>query len=305
MTNEKGHRLTACINDYIQLLKPRVISLVLLTACVGLIRAPVHMNPLLAALALLCIALGGGGASALNMWYDSDIDTLMKRTRSRPIPIGSITRKQCFNFGMTLSVLSVFILGSFTNWLAAAFLAFTIFFYLVIYTIFLKRTTPHNVVIGGAAGAFPPIIGWTAATGTVSLESIILFLIIFLWTPPHSWALSLLMKKDYEAACIPMMPNVYGHKSTVTQIFFYSLFMVLSSLFPYLIGFAGAAYGFISSALGIIFMRYAWKLRRAQHYEERIVSAKKLFFFSIFYLSILFAVLLVEISVRRIRHSIV
>jgi len=286
--------------DYMALLKPRVMSLVVFTALVGLVVAPGHMNPVLAALAILCIAVGGGASGALNMWYDADIDALMKRTRSRPIPAGLITRGQVLVFGLVLSGFSVLVMGVFINWFSAAFLAFTIFFYVVVYTIWLKRSTPQNIVIGGASGAFPPVIGWAATTGTVSLESMVLFLIIFLWTPPHFWALSLFTATDYEAARIPMMPNVRGERSTRNQIFGYAILMALAGILPYGMGFAGPVYGFSSVVLGLIFVIYSWHLWSAQSHEKTVAAARKLFFFSLFYLTALFAVLLAEVLAMRV-----
>lgn len=289
----------ACSADYISLLKPRVMSLVVFTALVGLVVAPVTVNPLLGALAILCIAVGGGASGALNMWYDADIDRVMKRTRSRPIPAGLITHNEVLVFGLVLSACSVFTMGVFINWFSALFLAFTIFFYAVVYTIWLKRSTPQNIVIGGAAGAFPPMIGWAAATGGISAESIVLFLIIFLWTPPHFWALSLFVKTDYEAAKIPMMANVRGEKSTKLQSFVYAVLMALCGVAPWFMGFAGVVYGGASAILGLVFVIYAWRMWRVPAGELTMKAAKKLFFFSLVYLSSVFGVLLVETLLRR------
>lgn len=292
-------RAYARTDDYMILLKPRVMSLVIFTAFVGLVIAPGHMHPVLAVLAILCIAVGGGASGALNMWYDADIDAVMKRTRSRPIPAGLVTRGQGLVFGLVLSALSVLVMGVFINWFSAAFLGFTIFFYVVVYTIWLKRSTPQNIVIGGAAGAFPPMIGWAAATGSVSLESAVLFLIIFLWTPPHFWALSLFTATDYETAHVPMMPNVRGERSTKNQIFGYAVVMSLAGVLPYLVGLSGIVYGLFSFILGLIFVVCSWQLRCAQSHEKTVSAARKLFFFSLFYLTALFAVLLVETLVIR------
>jgi heme o synthase len=209
----------ATAGDYLELLKPRVMSLVVFTAFVGMVAAPVTLNPFIAVIAILAIAIGAGASGALNMWYDADIDALMSRTKARPIPKGRIAPREALGFGLVLAALSVLTLGVLVNWLSAGLLAFTIFFYAVIYTMWLKRWTPQNIVIGGAAGSFPPVIGWAAATGTVSLESVILFLIIFLWTPPHFWALALYKSGEYARAGIPMMPNVVGPASTRRQIF--------------------------------------------------------------------------------------
>ncbi|WP_273760050.1 heme o synthase [Bartonella sp. ML70XJBT.G] len=287
------------IGDYITLLKPRVMSLVVFTALVGLVVSPVSIHPFYSFLAIFCIAVGGGSAGALNMWYDADIDAVMERTKNRPIPMGKITPKRAFIFGMILSMLSVLIMGIFINWFAAFFLAFTIFFYVVIYTIWLKRITPQNIVIGGASGAFPPMIGWAATTGTVSLNSFLLFLIIFMWTPPHFWSLSLFSSLDYEAAGIPMMPNVRGVYSTKKQILFYTILMAISAVGPYITGLAGIFYGIFSTVLSIIFIYFAYRLWKSDTYDATIVMAKKVFFFSLFYLAALFGILLIESLVWR------
>lgn len=287
-------------NDYMSLLKPRVMSLVVFTALVGMLVAPVSINPVLGFLAILCIAVGGGASGALNMWYDADIDAIMKRTQKRPIPAGKISGGEVLVFGLVLSALSVLTMGIFINWFSAAFLAFTIFFYVVIYTMWLKRSTPQNIVIGGASGAFPPMIGWAAATGTISWESIVLFLIIFMWTPPHFWALSLFTTTDYGAARVPMMPNVRGERSTKNQIFVYAVIMAICGIAPYFMGFAGITYGVVSTVLGIIFVYRSFQLWKTQTKEQTLPFAKKLFFFSLFYLTALFAVLLVESLAARL-----
>ncbi|BBL53647.1 protoheme IX farnesyltransferase [Bartonella quintana] len=285
------------IYDYITLLKPRVMSLVVFTALVGLVVSPVSINPLYGFLAILCIAIGGGGAGVLNMWYDADIDAVMKRTRNRPIPSGKISSRKAFVFGMVLSMLSVLMMGKLINWFAAFFLAFTIFFYIVIYTIWLKRRTPQNIVIGGAAGAFPPMIGCAAATGTVNIESFLLFLIIFMWTPPHFWSLSLFSSLDYGAAGIPMMPNVRGERSTKKQILFYTILMTISAAGPFIIDFAGIFYAIFSTILSVIFIYFAFRLWKADTYDATILMAKKTFFFSLFYLAAIFGILLIEFLV--------
>src|SRR6478752_5841032 len=228
--------------DYLALLKPRVMSLVVFTALAGLVVAPGHMHPVLAFFALLCIAIGAGAAGALNMWYDADIDAVMSRTADRPIPAGRVTRGEALGFGTTLAVGSVAVLGLAANWLAAGLLAFTIFFYVAIYTMWLKRSTPQNIVIGGAAGAFPPMIGWAAATGGLSVEPCLLFLIIFLWTPPHFWALSLVRTDDYARARIPMLPVVAGVTETRRQILLYAIVLAPVGASPWLLGYAGAIY---------------------------------------------------------------
>lgn len=300
INTDHEYRLSeAMASDYITLLKPRVMSLVVFTGLVGLMLAPGHMNPVLAAITILCIAVGAGASGALNMWYDADIDIIMKRTRNRPIPAGLISPEQVLVFGITLSVFSVLTLGLFVNWLSGALLAFTIFFYVVIYSMWLKRSTPQNIVIGGASGAFPPMIGWAAATGSISFDSIVLFLIIFLWTPPHFWALSLFMSNDYEAARIPMMPNVKGEASTKRQIVGYSLIMAPVGILPWVMGFAGITYGIISAVMGVVFVYYAWRLLQAPSHDQMIAAARKLFRFSLLYLAGLFATLLVEVLVYK------
>jgi len=280
--------------DYVALLKPRVMSLVVFTALVGMVLAPVKINPLLGFLAILCIAIGGGASGALNMWYESDIDALMQRTKTRPIPSGLIKPGEALVFALSLAAFSVLIMGLFINWFAALFLSFTIFFYAVIYTIFLKRATPQNIVIGGAAGAFPPMIGWAAATGSLSLESFVLFLIIFMWTPPHFWALSLFTTTDYQAARIPMMPNVRGVAATKNQIVLYSWPMAAIGVLPYFFGMASLFYAIIALSLGGLFVFYAHALKKAQEEEVLKLAAKRLFAFSLFYLSVIFTILLLE-----------
>src|SRR5215203_502619 len=244
--------------DYFNLLKPRVMSLVVFTAFVGLYVAPGSINPVIAAIAILAIAIGAGASGALNMWYDADIDAVMGRTSLRPIPSGRVAPREALTFGIILSAFSVVMLGLLVNWLSAGMLAFTIFFYAVIYTMWLKRSTPQNIVIGGAAGAIPPVIGWAAATGAVSLESVILFLIIFLWTPPHFWALALFKSDEYGRAGIPMMPNVAGLASTRRQIFAYALVIWPVGVLPSLVGSASAGYGIVAFGLGAAFAWYAW-----------------------------------------------
>jgi protoheme IX farnesyltransferase len=291
-TRPQGGQGTA--RDYLALLKPRVMSLVLFTALVGLAIAPGHINPVIAFAALLCIAVGAGASGALNMWYDADIDARMSRTQSRPIPSGRITPGEALGFGATLAMGSVLTMGLLVNWQCAALLAFTIFFYLFIYTMGLKRRTQQNIVIGGAAGAFPPMIGWAAVTGTVSVESIVLFLIIFMWTPPHFWALALFRAGDYEKAGVPMMPNVSGERETRRQIVLYSLLLVPITLLPGLLHFAGVLYMLVTGVLGLIFLALAIRLgmTRAGAGQERV--AKHLFAYSILYLFLVFAVLLIE-----------
>ncbi|MGB8819036.1 MAG: heme o synthase [Rhizobiaceae bacterium] len=278
--------------DYFQLLKPRVMSLVVFTAFVGMMLAPGSINPFLGFVSILAIAVGAGASGALNQWYDADIDAIMSRTKTRPIPSGKVLGREALVFGLILSLLSVMTLGLYANWLAGGLLAFTIFFYAVVYTMWLKRSTPQNIVIGGAAGAFPPMIGWAAVTGTVSLESLVLFLIIFLWTPPHFWALALFKAKDYGDAGIPMMPNVAGEPSTKLQILLYALLVAPVGVAPWFLGFAGSVYGVASAVLGAVFVWHAFKVWQMPETDRAMVPAKKLFGFSLIYLTALFAILL-------------
>jgi heme o synthase len=282
----------ATVGDYIALMKPRVMSLVVFTALVGLAVAPDALHPVTAFTALLCIAVGAGAAGALNMWYDADIDAVMTRTARRPVPMGRIRSGEALAFGLTLGSFAVVVLGLLVNWIASALLAFTIFFYVVVYTIWLKRSTPQNIVIGGAAGAFPPMIGWAASTGSLSLEPILLFLIIFFWTPPHFWALALYRTQDYERAGIPMMPVVAGDMSTRRQIMLYTLILVPLGVAPWLLGYAGVIYATTAIAAGGVMVALGWQVLRERRPAER--ASRNLFAFSILYLFLLFAVLLVE-----------
>jgi heme o synthase len=296
----EGVRLSeATARDYLQLLKPRVMSLVVFTAFVGLVAAPVSLNPVVAVISILAIAVGAGASGALNMWYDADIDAVMTRTAGRPVPTGRIAPGEALAFGLVLSVLSVMTLGVLGNWVAASLLAFTIFFYAVVYTMWLKRSTPQNIVIGGAAGAFPPMIGWAAATGSVSLESVVLFLIIFLWTPPHFWALALFKSDDYARAGIPMMPNVAGEASTRRQIFAYALLIAPVGVLPWALGFTGPGYGLTAAALGLGFVFHAGRVLRMQPDDRLMRPAKALFAYSLIYLFGIFAAYLAEIVFSR------
>jgi len=300
LIDEAGFRMSeATASDYFALLKPRVMSLVVFTAFVGLVAAPVTINPLLAVIAILAIAIGAGASGALNMWYDADIDAVMTRTAGRPVPAGRVSPGEALSFGLVLSVLSVMTLGVLVNWLSAALLAFTIFFYAVVYTMWLKRWTPQNIVIGGAAGAIPPVIGWAAVTGTVSLESLILFLIIFLWTPPHFWALALFKSEDYARAGIPMMPNVAGQASTRRQIFAYALILAPVGILPWALGFTTSAYGAVSAVLGAGFVWYAWKVLGMADDDRAMKPAKALFGYSLLYLFAIFATYLADCVVGR------
>ncbi|WP_208982598.1 heme o synthase [Pannonibacter phragmitetus] len=282
------------VGDYIALLKPRVMSLVIFTAFVGMMLAPGSIHPLFAGVALLCIAVGAGASGALNMWYDADIDAVMSRTAKRPIPAGKITPDEALAFGMVLSIGSVLVLGLLVNWFAGAFLAFTIFFYAVVYTMWLKRSTPQNIVIGGAAGAFPPMIGWASVTGSISLESVVLFLIIFMWTPPHFWALALFKSGDYRAAGIPMLPVVAGEAATRRQILIYSIILAPLAVAPYALGFAGVVYGVAATVLGAVFLGLAVAVYRKREGEAARKAAVRLFSFSILYLFLLYALMLGE-----------
>ena len=282
------------VRDYIALLKPRVMSLVVLTALTGMIAAPGSMNPALMVIALICISIGAGASGALNMWYDADIDAKMQRTAARPIPRGRITPDEALAFGTFLSFASVISLGMLVNWVAAAGLAGTIAFYLFVYTMWLKRSTPQNIVIGGAAGAFPPMLGWAAATGSVGIESLVLFAIIFLWTPPHFWALALYRCRDYERVGVPMLPVVSGPDETRKQILLYALVMAPVACLPALIGIGGAAYAASSVLAGGYFIWLAVDVYRVREGNAADAKAKALFKFSIFYLFLLFVVLLLE-----------
>jgi len=292
--------LEPSVGDYVTLMKPRVMTLVILTALAGLVVAPGAIHPVIAIIAIVAISVGAGASGALNMWYDADIDQHMARTAARPIPRGRVTPGDALQFGAVLSVMSVLTLGVLVNWVAGALLAITIAFYLFIYTMWLKRRTPNNIVIGGAAGAFPPMIGWAAVTGGVSLESILLFLIIFVWTPPHFWALALLRLRDYERVGVPMLPVVAGTAETRRQIILYSLALVPLAIAPYFMGFAGIAYGIASAVLGAVFLWLAFNVWRITEGREADQACKRLFWFSILYLYALFAILLVEGAVTRL-----
>jgi heme o synthase len=288
------------IGDFVALMKPRVMSLVVFTALVGMLLAPQQLHPALGAIALVCIAVGAGASGALNMWYDADIDALMQRTASRPIPRGRVTPDEALTFGTILAIGSVATLGLIVNWVAGALLAFTIAFYILVYTMWLKRRTPQNIVIGGAAGAFPPMIGWAAATGSVGLESLALFAIIFMWTPPHFWALALYRSRDYARAGVPMLPVVAGPEETRKQIVIYAALLVPLALWPAFIGLAGGLYVLVASVLGAIFLALALAVYRTREGREADSAARQLFAFSILYLFGLFATLLIERGMERL-----
>ncbi|GJL87523.1 MAG: protoheme IX farnesyltransferase [Minwuia thermotolerans] len=279
----------ASAGDYFALLKPRVMSLVLFTGLIGVIVAPGTIHPAMAVIALICIAVGAGASGAMNMWFDADIDAVMERTQQRPIPKGRITPQEALTFGLFLSAASVFTMGLLVNLAAAGLLAFTIFFYVVVYTMWLKRLTVQNIVIGGAAGAFPPVIGWAAVTGGLELPAWTMFLLIFLWTPPHFWALALFRSGDYARADVPMLPVVHGEKSTRRQIVGYSFLMFAASFAPLYFGIGGVAYLAGAALLGAVFLFVAFMLLREREGTYR--WAGRLFGFSIFYLFVLFALL--------------
>jgi protoheme IX farnesyltransferase len=284
----------ARVEDYFALLKPRVMSLVVFTAIIGLLLAPGGINPFVGIIAILCIAVGAGGSGALNMWYDADIDAVMSRTANRPIPSGRVTRGEALAVGLICSGFSVGILGLATNWLAAGLLAFTIFFYAVVYTMWLKRSTPQNIVIGGAAGAFPPMIGWAAVTGDISLASCAMFLIIFLWTPPHFWALALYKVGDYGRAGIPMLPNVAGERATKVQIVLYAFVLVAATFIPVAIGLSGWLYGAIAAITGTSLLFLAVRLFRTAESVRMKKVARTLFIYSSSYLFVIFLALMVD-----------
>ncbi|WP_430464731.1 heme o synthase [Tabrizicola sp.] len=291
----------AQFGDYVQLLKPRVMSLVVFTALVGLLVAPVSLHPVEAFTAILFIALGGGASGALNMWWDADIDAVMRRTQNRPIPSGRVQPGEALAVGLALSGISVVMLALATNLVAAALLAFTIFFYVVVYSVWLKRITPQNIVIGGAAGAFPPMIGWVAATGSVSIEAALMFMLIFMWTPPHFWALALFMKSDYGDAKVPMLTETHGRKSTRAHVWWYTVALVPFSMALAFTSIGGPIYMAAAVILNLMFLRGAWSIWRR---DEAVADAdryrveKSVFRFSLLYLFLLFVALLADAGLR-------
>jgi protoheme IX farnesyltransferase len=291
--------------DFFALLKPRVMSLVVFTALAGMLIEPTHVHPLIGFISLLCIAVGAGASGALNMWYDADIDAVMGRTAQRPVPSGRVTPDEALGFGLTLSAFSILTLGLVSNWLAASLLAFTIFFYGVIYTMWLKRWTPQNIVIGGAAGALPPVVACAAVTGSVSLASLVLFAIIFIWTPPHFWALAIGKAEDYGRAGIPMMPNVKGEKHTRLEILLYSLVMAPTGVLPYILGQASPVYGAIAALSGAFMIYLAVNVWRATDPAVADKACKMLFGTSILYLFLLFGVIVIENTVAILLHMTV
>jgi protoheme IX farnesyltransferase len=290
------------IKHYFELLKPRVMRLVVFTAAVGLFCAPVPIHPLIAFASLLCVAIGAGAAGALNMWWDSDIDRIMKRTRQRPIPSGMIDSDEALAVGLVLSVMSVMMLGLFANYFSAALLAFTIFFYIIIYSIWLKRSTPQNIVIGGAAGAFPPMIGWSIATGNVSIESILMFALIFIWTPPHFWTLALFMNEDYSKAKVPMLTVIKGMQTTRVYIFVYTIFLSVVAISISFTAIGGLFYFLLASTLNIWFLWGAGKMLYRSNdtaKADKFFVEKRIFLFSIFYLFAHFMAIAVEVLLKK------
>jgi protoheme IX farnesyltransferase len=294
-TISPAQALPADWRDLLALTKPRVMTLVVFTGLCGLLVAPATIHPVLAFTAILCIALGAGAAAALNMWYEADLDALMKRTRSRPIPAGRLDRQTALHFGVGLAFFSVILMGVATNWFAASILAVSILFYVFVYTIWLKRRTPQNIVIGGAAGAFPPLIGWAAVTGDVAALPLLLFGLIFLWTPPHFWALSLFVRSDYAAAGVPMLPVIAGAKATRVQILLYTLPMAAAAIAPWPLGLAGALYGLAATALSLAFLVLALRVLFNRATEPAgMKPEKQLFAYSILYLFALFGALVLD-----------
>jgi protoheme IX farnesyltransferase len=287
------------VRDWITLLKPRVLTLVVYSGIAGLLVAPGSIHPVLAITAILCITLAAGAAGAINMWYDRDIDAVMRRTQKRPIPAGRVSAEAALTYGVVLGVGSVALMGLATNWLAAAVLAFSIFFYVVIYTMWLKRRTPQNIVIGGAAGAFPPLIGWVAVTGSIEALPLVLFAIVFMWTPPHFWALSLWAHEDYKRAGVPMLPVVAGARETRRQVLIYTLLLAPLTLAPWLMGFSTWAYGLAAALLGLNFLRHAWAVWRDAQDDQGVsltkdAPAKACFKYSISYLFLLLGALVLD-----------
>ncbi|TFI58907.1 protoheme IX farnesyltransferase [Sphingomonas parva] len=292
---DQSESLPAEWRDFVALTKPRVMSLVVFTGLCGLLAAPAHIHPILGFTAILCIALGAGAAAALNMWYEVDLDAKMKRTASRPLPAGRMDRQSALHFGVGLGVFSVLLMGLATNWLAAGVLAVSILFYVLVYTVWLKRRTPQNIVIGGAAGAFPPVIGWAAVTGDVTLLPILLFTLIFLWTPPHFWALSLFVRSDYAAAGVPMLPVVAGPRVTRQQIALYTLPMGAAAVAPWPLGLAGPLYGIAASALSLAFLVLSLLVLANRATEPAgMKPEKRLFAYSVLYLFAIFGALVLD-----------
>lgn len=292
----------ASFGDFFALLKPRVMTLVVFTAFVGLLAAPVPVHPMIAFASILFIAIGGGASGALNMWWDADIDAVMTRTKKRPIPAGKVTEQDAFAIGTTLSVMSVIMLGLASNWVAGALLGFTIFFYVVIYTMWLKRWTPQNIVIGGAAGAFPPMIGWAVATGGISIESVLMFCLTFMWTPPHFWALALFMRKDYDNAGVPMLTVTHGRRATRIHILVYTLLLAVMAIGAAFTSIGGPIYLATAVVLNALFIKGAWDIFRRNEEKSEVdnFKAERGFFkLSLLYLFLHFGAILVESILTR------
>jgi len=294
-TAEPTLTLPAEWRDFLALTKPRVMTLVVFTGLCGMLAAPVAINPILGFTAILCIALGAGAAGALNQWYEADLDAKMKRTLARPLPAGRMDKQSALHFGVGLAIFSVLLMGVGVNWIAAAILTVSILFYVLIYTVWLKRRTPQNIVIGGAAGAFPPLIGWAAATGDIALLPVLLFALIFLWTPPHFWALALFVKTDYANAGVPMLPVVAGERTTRSQIGLYTIPMAIAAIAPWPLGLTGAIYGIAAIVLTGIFALLAVQVAtRTTQAEDAMKPEKRLFAWSILYLFAMFGALVVD-----------
>lgn len=302
-TRSHAAQAEAQLSDYFALLKPRVMTLVVFTAFVGLLAAPNPVHPFIGFCAILFIAIGGGASGALNMWWDADIDAVMKRTQRRPIPAGRVTGDEAFGIGMALSAFSVVFLGLATNWVAAGLLAFTIFFYVVIYTMWLKRWTPQNIVIGGAAGAFPPMIGWAAATGGISVESVLMFCLTFMWTPPHFWALALFMRKDYDNADVPMLTVTHGRRATRNHILVYTVLLAVLAIAAGFTSVGGPVYLATSVVLNILFVRGAvqiWRRDEDISEDDNFAVERSFFKLSLLYLFAHFGAILIEAGLDKI-----
>ena len=302
ITNTPTREYDAQLGDYFALLKPRVMSLVVFTAFVGLLAAPVSVNPVIGFCAILFIAIGGGASGALNMWWDADIDAVMRRTARRPIPSGRVQPGEALGLGMALSAFAVVFLGLATNWLAAGLLAFTIFFYVVIYTMWLKRATPQNIVIGGAAGAFPPMIGWAAATGSVSVEAVLMFCLTFMWTPPHFWALALFMRSDYDDAGVPMLTVTHGRRATRVHILVYTVLLAGLALAAAFTSIGGPVYLAVALVLNALFLKGAWDIFRRDETQSEVDNfrtERRFFKLSLLYLFAHFGAILIEAGLAR------
>ncbi|MDA7425480.1 heme o synthase [Thalassococcus lentus] len=300
--DSKAYEAEAQFGDYFALLKPRVMTLVVFTALVGLLAAPVAVHPFVGFCAILFIAVGGGASGALNMWYDADIDAVMRRTAKRPIPAGKVTRDEALAIGLTLSVFAVVFLGLATNWLAAGLLAFTIFFYVAIYTMWLKRLTPQNIVIGGAAGAFPPMIGWAAATGSVSVEAVLMFCLTFMWTPPHFWALALFVRMDYDNATVPMLTVTHGRRSTRVHILVYTILLAGLAIASAFTSIGGPVYLATALVLNALFLKGAWDIYRRDEDDsenDNFKVEKSFFKLSLLYLFAHFGAILIDSALVR------